>query len=308
MAEVGLLVALCPSVPNTCRPGAVRCRALCASSSSRSAGRILTRRDPASVFACATVIQPLARSRAPTGGPATRPRRSPANARVATIARRAMWRRSARALRSSSPGGFEQCDDLLAPVDVGALGLRTFKRRRLPRAGLAGMWPYSTASSRICANRVINLLIVSAARGAFRCRHARRQQQYGRSRGPWPSEIDPPPLRDLGQAVVLKEGEEVVPQLPVVELDGRGPQLVPNLLEPLGREIVEGRLLGRRLDLAPRGRGRPDSPPHIGQDVRQLGLGLGASEAVRRAAERDVLALVVGDKPGRVGRALRAAP
>jgi hypothetical protein len=100
--------------------------------------------------------------------------------------------------------------------------------------------------------------------------------------------------RDLRQPVLGKERQHVVAELPGVVLKrGLRKSLVPQAVEPLGRELVEGRLRRRLLRLLRLVR-RPDAAPHVGQDVRQLVLGLATTPPFGNAAERQVAPLAVG--------------
>jgi hypothetical protein len=59
----------------------------------------------------------------------------------------------------------EQRRDLRGRIEVGRWGRSALSFRRLPLAGFAGMWPYSTATSRICASSPIVRLIVELDSG-----------------------------------------------------------------------------------------------------------------------------------------------
>ena len=104
--------------------------------------------------------------------------------------------------------------------------------------------------------------------------------------------------RDLGDAVVLEERQQVVGE--VVPVAARGVLLDLELLgrEPIGRELVEGRagVLRRRWI-------RPRRPPRAEVDVakhdRELALRHRQSPAVLRLAQGQVLALAIGAKPQR---------
>ncbi len=104
--------------------------------------------------------------------------------------------------------------------------------------------------------------------------------------------------RDLGDAVVLEERQQVVGE--VVRVAAGGVLLDLELLrrEPIGRELVEGRVgvLGRRGI-------RPRRPPRAEVDVaehdRELALRHRQSPAVFRLAQGHVLALAVGSKAQR---------
>ena len=104
--------------------------------------------------------------------------------------------------------------------------------------------------------------------------------------------------RDLGDAVVLEERQQVVGE--VVRVAAGGVLLDLELLgrEPIGRELVEGRVgvLRRRWI-------RPRRPPRAEVDVakhdRELALRHRQSPAVLRLAQGQVLALAVGAKAQR---------
>ena len=107
---------------------------------------------------------------------------------------------------------------------------------------------------------------------------------------------------DLREPVVLEEGQQVVPQRELVVLDRSRRELVAARVQPLGGELVEGRLarLGRLRVL----RRPPDPAAHVGEDVGQLLLGLVARPALGGAAERHVAALAVGAEAQGEGAAL----
>jgi hypothetical protein len=76
--------------------------------------------------------------------------------------------------------------------------------------------------------------------------------------------------------------------------------LVADPVEPLGGELVErrlGRRLGRLLGLV----WAPDAPPNVGEDVRQLLLGLAPIPALRDRSEPHVAPLAVGAEAQREG-------
>jgi hypothetical protein len=90
---------------------------------------------------------------------------------------------------------------------------------------------------------------------------------------------------DLRQAVAVEERQQVIAELPRVVGERGLLEFVTARLEPLRRELVEGRG-GRRLG----GVGdawRPQAALDVGQDVAQLGLGLLTRPAVLCAAQRD---------------------
>jgi hypothetical protein len=78
--------------------------------------------------------------------------------------------------------------------------------------------------------------------------------------------------RDLGQPLVLEEGEQVMGQCQLVVLDGAGGELVAPRCQPLGGELVKGRLRFGVAGLL-RARWLPNAAPNIREDVRKLLLG-----------------------------------
>ena len=76
--------------------------------------------------------------------------------------------------------------------------------------------------------------------------------------------------RDLGELVLGEERQHVVAESERVVLDRPGGELPLAGLEPLGSELMEGRL-APAVGEAPIARGRPPDPtPNVRQDVREL--------------------------------------
>ncbi|HEY2053436.1 MAG TPA: hypothetical protein VGH14_05830 [Solirubrobacterales bacterium] len=84
---------------------------------------------------------------------------------------------------------------------------------------------------------------------------------------------------DLAEQVILEEGEKVPRQRQLVVLTSPIRELMPPHLEPLRGELVEGWLSLRLTGFVGFSR-LPDLPPHVGEDVGQLLLGLLAGPAV----------------------------
>ena len=93
--------------------------------------------------------------------------------------------------------------------------------------------------------------------------------------------------------MVLEKRKQVVGQRQLVVLDGPRRELVAPRLEPLGGELVEGRL-GSGFDRLLRLARLPDAPPHVSEDVGELLLGFVAGPAFGAGAERQVAPLAVG--------------
>ncbi|HEV2998343.1 MAG TPA: hypothetical protein VGX16_04500 [Solirubrobacteraceae bacterium] len=101
--------------------------------------------------------------------------------------------------------------------------------------------------------------------------------------------------RDLREAMLAEEGEEVAGELPFVVKAGTFPPFALGGVEPFGGEVVEG---GVPVDLRGRwglGDGRlPGASLDVGHRVPELLLGFLAAPAFLRGPERDVLAGAVG--------------
>lgn len=85
--------------------------------------------------------------------------------------------------------------------------------------------------------------------------------------------------RDLGEAMVLEEWEQVAGERPLVVLDGARGDLVAARLEPLRGELVEGGVLGgcggrRGLWWL------PGPAADVGEDILQLGVRAAAGVAL----------------------------
>jgi hypothetical protein len=112
----------------------------------------------ASVLPPLTVIRLPARSTSRQRRSINSPIRNPANTSVERIARRGTCRLALASLSSSSAASIRAAMCPALSSHTGA-ALDAFRRRRLPLAGLRSIISYSTATSRICARRVIVLLI-----------------------------------------------------------------------------------------------------------------------------------------------------
>ena len=151
-ADVGGFCGLPAVVPNTSASGFVSSRALSSASTSRNTGRIFTLRRPASVLDWPIVSQPPARSTSCQRNARNSEIRSPAKTSVASCARRLTCWRSTRDSPSRSAAASSSATICRAESRYGRCGRSALSLRRLPRAGLAGRYPYSTATSRICAS------------------------------------------------------------------------------------------------------------------------------------------------------------
>jgi hypothetical protein len=102
--------------------------------------------------------------------------------------------------------------------------------------------------------------------------------------------------RDLREAVIFEEREQVVGELPFVVEPGARPPLPLADLKSARGELVEGRVLR---DLRGRlGNGRaPDPAAHVGEDVLQLGVSVVACVALPGVAEGDVVPFTVSAYP-----------
>ena len=99
--------------------------------------------------------------------------------------------------------------------------------------------------------------------------------------------------RDLGQPVLREKRQQVMGDLVLVGRYRVRPKLPLRAVEPLGCELVEGRLPFRRLGDGCRGLWDPEPAPDVGEDVGQLGISLGACPTIPAVTEAHVVALAV---------------
>ena len=216
--------------------------------------------------------------------------------------------------RSSSPAASSRIAICSALSRCTGRGFESFRRRRLPTAGLLGMRPWSTATARICVSRSMCMLIerarqrsrVAAVASAQPVDVAHRQRRPVLGGRCDLSSFAHLALAvavdlghgDLGDVVVLEERQQVVGE--VVPVAAGGVLLDLELLgrEPIGRELVKGRVgVLRRRGIGPR------RPPRAEVDIakhdRELALRHRQSPAVLGLAQGQVLALAIGAKPQR---------
>ena len=98
-------------------------------------------------------------------------------------------------------------------------------------------------------------------------------------------------------------GQQVIGKSPLVIDAGPLAKLGGDSLNPLGRELVEGRLDSRSL-IGQRRYRLPDAPLHIGEDAAELLFRFLSRPALVVGAEGDIATLPVSRKPDRPGAAL----
>ena len=190
-------------------------------------------------------------------------------------------RRSTRASRSSSRAAETSASICSARSRVVRTGFRCFSRRRLPRAGLRSISSRSTRDVEDLRQPLDRLV----DRGRVDRALADLQLAVAVDLGD----------RDLRQRVLGEVRQQVPGQLPLVVEQRVAPQpLVLHRLEPVGGELVEGRLVlgrGRRRPAAARYRGgrpraRSAAPPRRGpaSSPRPSCRGSGSAACRRRGS------------------------